>query len=899
MSAGGARRRFLAPEVVQTSAMDCGPASLKSLLEGFGIHVDYDRLRDVCQTEVDGTSIDTIEQSAVRLGLDAEQIMVPADHVMLAEANALPAVAVVRLPNGSTHFVLVWRRVGPLVQLMDPGTGRRWTTTRRFVSELYEHTMDVPAAAWRTWAASPEARAAVIARLQQIGVARANATRLFDDACGLPGWQALAAIDAATRMLQRMRSSGGVRLGRHAASVVAKLAAQAAESGAGEVIPDRYWSVRPSAGAATAAESLTLRGAVLVRARGRRAIGAPGASATPAEATAIRAALNTPPLRPLGHLFGLLHADGRAALLTLCGVAVIASAGVVTEALLLAGFLELGRALSTPWQRLTAAASVVALMAALLALEVPLNLGVLRSGRRLEMRVRLAFLQKIPRLGDRYFRTRLSSDLAHRAHTAHVLRHVPDLATRALRAVVELLLTITAIVWLADLPWPLALAVAVATASVPLILNVWIIERDMRLRTHAGALARFYLDGLVGSAPVRAHAAEGPMTGEHAALLSEWTIAGFDLRRLLVAAEAIQATITTTIGGWLVFRYLRGAEVVTALPLLAYWILRLPALSDELSQVMRQYPVYRNTALRLLEPLSAPGADPGLSTEPATDARADGVVKGVAISMHDVSLAAAGRPIISGVHLNIPAGAHVAIVGTSGAGKSTLVGALLGWSEPATGSILIDGAPLTSERLAALRQESAWVDPSVRLWNRGLDENIRYGTPDAPMAAIGRVVEHADLRGVVERMPKGIYEPLGEDGGLLSGGEGQRVRIARALLRPGARLAVLDEPFSGLDRGQRARLLERARGVWHDATLLYVTHDMAEAALFDRVIVVDRGRVVADGNPWQLAREPESAFARLVNADTTVQTDVWRNGGWRRVTVDRGRVRETPAVEVG
>ena len=93
------RRRWFAPEVVQTSAMDCGPAALKCLLEGFGISASYGRLREACQTDVDGTSIDTLEEAAIQLGLDAEQTMLPVDHVLLSEAKALPALAVVRLPD--------------------------------------------------------------------------------------------------------------------------------------------------------------------------------------------------------------------------------------------------------------------------------------------------------------------------------------------------------------------------------------------------------------------------------------------------------------------------------------------------------------------------------------------------------------------------------------------------------------------------------------------------------------------------------------------------------------------------------------------------------------------------------------------------------------------------------
>src|SRR5215469_15793522 len=103
------RQRWVIPEVVQTSMMDCGPAALKCLLEGFGVPVSYGRLREACHTSVDGTSIDTLEEVARALGLDAEQVMMPADHLLLPESEALPAIVAVRLPSRLLHFVVVWR----------------------------------------------------------------------------------------------------------------------------------------------------------------------------------------------------------------------------------------------------------------------------------------------------------------------------------------------------------------------------------------------------------------------------------------------------------------------------------------------------------------------------------------------------------------------------------------------------------------------------------------------------------------------------------------------------------------------------------------------------------------------------------------------------------------------
>src|SRR5262245_2368198 len=131
--------------------MDCGPASLKCLLEGFRVPVSYGRLREACQTDVDGTSIDTIEEIGKSLGLECEQVMIPLDHLSLREVEMFPAIVVVRLPSGFTHFVVAWRRAGSFVQLMDPMRGRYWTSQARFLRDVYVHTAPVPATAFSEW----------------------------------------------------------------------------------------------------------------------------------------------------------------------------------------------------------------------------------------------------------------------------------------------------------------------------------------------------------------------------------------------------------------------------------------------------------------------------------------------------------------------------------------------------------------------------------------------------------------------------------------------------------------------------------------------------------------------------------------------------------------------------
>jgi ABC-type transport system involved in cytochrome bd biosynthesis fused ATPase/permease subunit len=142
----------------------------------------------------------------------------------------------------------------------------------------------------------------------------------------------------------------------------------------------------------------------------------------------------------------------------------------------------------------------------------------------------------------------------------------------------------------------------------------------------------------------------------------------------------------------------------------------------------------------------------------------------------------------------------------------------------------------------------------------------------------------------LQTLPDGLQTALGEGGALVSGGEGQRVRFGRALLRADARLVILDEPFRGLDRERRHILLARARVWWKEATLLCVTHDISETEAFDRVIVLDEGRVVADGRPSALAQDPGSPYARMLADERELHARAWSSPGWRRLRLNQGRL---------
>jgi ATP-binding cassette subfamily B protein len=802
--------------------------------------------------------------------------VIPVDHLLLPEAKAFPAILVVRLPNGFTHFLVAWRRHGPLVQLMDPSRGRRFTTGKRLLEETYVHTLALPASTFRDWVVSEDFLAPFRARLRRLGC-ETSCRAALEAALADDGWRSMAILDAAVRMTDAVVRGGGLAKGEEASRTIAALCRGAHEGRS--VIPDAYYTARPApADASEGGEELVIaRGAVLVRVRSGRPAREP-------QSPELRLALAEKPVRPGAHLLSMLREDGiwNLPLLSLSLIgAVVATA---FEAVLLRSLFDVGRLLGLFRERLVAMAALVAFAACLLAIELPIAKTVLRLGRHLETRLRVAFLGKIPRLGDRYFQSRPISDMAERSHAIHEVRGLPDFGAQVVRTGADLLVTTAAIAWLdrASAPW--AIATAIGAVAVPMLAQPIVVERTLRAQSHLGATARFYLDALLGLLPVRTHGAERAVRREHEALLVEWARSAEAVVRALVATEAVQGVVAYAFTVPLILAYVGRASEPAAVLLLIYWALALPALGQDLSVALRQYPEQRNRVLRLLEPLGAADGEVAASAapEPPPERRT-----GVAIGFEAVGVVAAGHTILRDLDLQIEAGTHVAVVGASGAGKSSMLGLLLGWHRPASGQILVDGVPLDAARRAALRGETAWVDPAVHLWNRSLLENAQYGT-EGRGAPFESILEAADLYELLRKLPDGLQTPLGEGGALVSGGEGQRVRLARALGRRDARLVLLDEPFRGLDRASRHELIGRACTWWSQATMLCVTHDIDETRSFDRVIVIDEGRIVEAGAPAELAAEEGSRYAAMLREEEELRDVTWGDATWRRLRMDKG-----------
>ncbi len=218
-------------------------------------------------------------------------------------------------------------------------------------------------------------------------------------------------------------------------------------------------------------------------------------------------------------------------------------------------------------------------------------------------------------------------------------------------------------------------------------------------------------------------------------------------------------------------------------------------------------------------------------------------------------------PALQGIDLEISAGASVALVGPSGAGKSTLFQLLLRFYDPDAGRIRIDGVDIREVETAALRGRIALVPQQPVLFAASVRENIAYGAPHASEASIREAAEAAYAMDFIGALPEGMNTHLGERGVRLSGGQRARIALARAILRDPA-ILLLDEATSALD-AESERLVQAAlQRISRGRTTLTIAHRLATVQAADSIVVLDRGRIVAQGSHTQLLEE-EGIYARL------------------------------------
>lgn len=240
---------------------------------------------------------------------------------------------------------------------------------------------------------------------------------------------------------------------------------------------------------------------------------------------------------------------------------------------------------------------------------------------------------------------------------------------------------------------------------------------------------------------------------------------------------------------------------------------------------------------------------------PALPDALPGAIPG-AVAFEAVRFAYPGRPaVLDGLSLAIPAGQRVGLVGYSGAGKSTLLALLQRFHDPAAGRVMIDGQDLRGVTLDSLHAALAVVPQDTALFHRSVLENIRYGRPGADEVAVRQAAEAAQCLGFIEALPQGFDTLVGNRGVRLSGGQRQRLAIARALLKD-APILLLDEATSALDSESERAVQAALDRLMRGRTVIAVAHRLSTLQNFDRIIVMNAGRIEQDGAPQELAGRP-------------------------------------------
>ncbi|MCY3736082.1 MAG: ABC transporter ATP-binding protein [Gemmatimonadaceae bacterium] len=309
-------------------------------------------------------------------------------------------------------------------------------------------------------------------------------------------------------------------------------------------------------------------------------------------------------------------------------------------------------------------------------------------------------------------------------------------------------------------------------------------------------------------------------------------------------------------------RVLEGSMSIGDLQIFIGYMMRFYAPVQQLSRLSNELERAATSSERVFEILDT---EPEVMDEPG--ARDPGVIEG-RVEFRDVSFTydGVGR-ILDRVSFDVEPGEMIGLVGHSGAGKSTLVNLISRMYEATDGEILVDGEPIVGLQQKRLRAQIGVVLQEPLLFQGSIAQNIAYGLPEASRSEIIAAARAANAHGFIMRFPDGYDTEVGERGGRLSGGERQRISIARALIG-NPRILILDEATSSVDTQTEYEIQEALERLIANRTTFAIAHRLSTLKNADRLLVLDKGRIVEEGTHADLLVREEGVYRRLVDMQT-------------------------------
>ncbi|MDQ6647973.1 MAG: thiol reductant ABC exporter subunit CydD [Pseudomonadota bacterium] len=565
--------------------------------------------------------------------------------------------------------------------------------------------------------------------------------------------------------------------------------------------------------------------------------------------------------RPLRRLLAAGVAAGSAQALLMCG-----GAWLIAHVLSQAIFAH--RPLATLWPALAGIVLIAALRAGLMIKQRTVQFD---AGSRIVAQVHRQLDQRMQARGPRWAARQSSGDVVTRmvdgvdALAPYYSGYLPQMYLSLIVPAVVLLCVLTAEPWSALvllgctplLPVFMVLAGKAAAAASE--------RRWLRLRR----LGARFMDSLSGLTTLRLYGAaqrEQRILAAAGDAYRRDTMAVLRIAFLSALVLEFFATVSIAVIAVMIgFRLLAGTLAfepgMFALLLAPEFFAPLRALGTQRHQRMEA----TAAAEGVLELLASedhvdPSAVPRSATRPPTRHAPD-------IDFDGVSFGYGDRDVFDGVELHIAAGMRLTLVGESGSGKSTLLNLLMGFASPQRGRILVDGVDLATIDPAAWRAMIMWVSQRPYVFHGSVRENILIARPDADELSLRRALQFASLEPVIARLPQGLETLLGERGAGLSGGEFQRLALARAWLRD-APVLLLDEPTQHLDAHTAHLVTQALDRFGQGRTVIRVAHRLDDLGDDETIAVLARGHVVETGRAGAL-RAQSGPYATLLTADSS------------------------------